>query len=124
MEDSSPLEGSTVHDLTSATMTELGIQWFLASQGICDSSAFALGAPLDWTEFLGALNLIWSTMFPGLVFEGVFVMIVVECGGRQGLSRLERAHFGHCDESELGYRSIQGLSQWPCRLEEVLVFLC
>lgn len=63
-------------------MTELGIQWFVSSKGVRDVAAFALGVPLDWAEFLAALDLIRSAVFPGFFLQGVFVVIVGEGRGR------------------------------------------
>lgn len=67
--------------------------------------------PLDRSEFLWALDMIWSAVFPSLIFQGVLVVVVGECRGRQGVFRLEGAYFGHGDKVKFGYCTRQGLIQ-------------
>lgn len=95
MEDDTPLEGRPMHDLTPATVAELGVQWFVSLQGICHLSALAMGAPLDLTEFIQVLNLVRRAVFPSFTVEGLFVTNVGECRRRQRVIYLEGADFGH-----------------------------
>jgi hypothetical protein len=46
--------------------------------------------------------MIWSAVFPGLIFQGVLVVVVGECRGRQGVFHFDGAHFGHGDELKFG----------------------
>ena len=60
--------GDTVHELTSSTMTELGIQRLLAVQNVGHLSTVTASSPLDWAKLLWGLDGIGGTGFPGVFF--------------------------------------------------------
>jgi hypothetical protein len=95
MEDRSPLEGRTMSNLTSATMTVFGVERSILFEdvGVFPTEAFA--TPLDRSKSLLILILVWGTVFPMLVFEGVFWDSVGECWTGDGILCRFNAHFRH-----------------------------
>lgn len=82
-------------DLTSATMTVFGVERsiLLEDVGVCSTETFR--TPLGRSKFLLTLVLVWGTMFPMFVFEGVFWDSVGECWTGERILGRFNAHFRH-----------------------------
>jgi hypothetical protein len=81
-ENGCPLEGRAVHNLTSTTVTELGIQWPFASQRVWYFAALAVGAPLDLAKFIDGPLRIRRAVAGVFVFERVLGRVLERRRGR------------------------------------------
>ena len=104
VKDGRPLERRPVHDLTAATVTEFRIDGLFSTDGEGDLSTLAFGAPLDRAKFLVTHASVGSTVFPGLLLEGVFVVVVGEGGCGERILSQGTPHFGHDDGESEGER--------------------
>lgn len=95
VEDRTPLEGSAVHDLTPATVAELGVQRLVAFQRVSHLPTLAVGAPLDLAALVQVLDLVRRTVLPCFAVEGLLVADVGECWRWQRVSDREGAHLGY-----------------------------
>jgi hypothetical protein len=95
MEDRSPLEGRTMGNLTSATMTVFGVERSILFEDVGVPSTEAFATPLDRSKSLLVLFLVWGTVLPILAFADVFWDSVGECWTGDGILCRFNTHFRH-----------------------------